>query len=138
MANFKTAVETLAKHFAVTMADREPDVKILWENHKSPEESLDGTGQSWVRFSVREIEDRAADIGATLYRGLALLEVQVNTPLGEGMGGAQKIKRSVQEAMRETIAGITVHPATYGASGEYRGWYLSPIRFRVTIDETVV
>lgn len=137
MADFEHQQQVLAQHFATIMAEREPDVKILWENGPPPPTPLDGRVQEWAMFRFLPVEDRAAAIGTSLYRGLAIVEVRVHTPLGKGTGPSKRIEKSVQGAMREPIEGVFVGPAIFGASGESEGWYQTLIQFRVTLDEAV-
>lgn len=135
MANFTNIVNRLAQHFATIMAEQKPDVKIFWANGRPSTTALDGRSDEWVQFIFRPIEDRAAAIGPVLYRGLGLLEIRVNVPLGKGVGPAQEIHRAIQEGMRESIEGVVVGPATFGTEGEANGWYQTQIRFRITADE---
>lgn len=136
MADFRSTNEMLGQHFIVQMQEREPEVRVVMQNGPRSTAAFDGARDEWVRYNFFPIEDRTAAIGRGLFRGLALVDIQVFTPLGRGTGASQRISRSIQRAFRdEPIAGVVVGPISWGATGETDGWYQTQVRVRVTVDE---
>ena len=138
MADFDAVGDVLALHFATQMALNEPTVKIAYRNGPKLTTEPDPKSTEWVRYSWLPIDDRAAAIGGSFYRGLGMVDVQVFTPLGRGTGASERIERSIQELFRdEDIAGVVVGPITFGSVGETSGWYQTQVRIRIHSDESL-
>lgn len=138
MADFDAAGNTLATHFSTQMASAQPSVKIVWRNGPKLNPAPDPAIDSWVHYSWLPIEDRAAAIGGSLYRGLGLVDIQIFTPLGRGTGTAEGIERSIQTMFRDqAISGLVVGPVIFSQIGESEGWYQTQVRIRIQSDESV-
>ena len=137
--NLDTVGDVLVAYFNAQMASVESAVVLSYDNGPLLVTNIDPSSTEWVRYAWRPLNDLAAAIGGTLYRGLGFIDIQIFTPLGVGAGASERIQRSIQTMFRDAVlgSGIVVRGVSFANAGYSDGWFQSQVRVNIVADESV-
>lgn len=131
-----TVMSTLATTFTAGMAANLSTVPYVFDNGKALATAPDPRTTSWVRYSFRPASQRVASLGRVMFRLFGLLDLQIFTPLGLGIGRGITISQTLQSIFRDApVSGVFIKESAFQAIGETDGWYQCQLRIQFTADE---